>query len=367
MKRYLMFSVLCLVACGAGASGGGDSDDSSLSSPLSDGDDDAPDPNVALASTGDDDATSDDPWQGADERDDGASADEADDVPEDIPPLPSPGGPVVVVGAGGGEWTSPANGTVVWCHASVPVGCGASAPAPGAGRLVVVRGRPSGGEPVQVDAGAEAAADAPSADASGSGVTVVSGTVDIFETEAAPGQAPVAIPVTAGGSVPPLPGTCVVITFQNLGSGPGAAEGDQAPLPPLPALPPPGGCLDVMLEPGSVSALAGGGVTAPAPGDEPPLPTTPPGGAAPVPGAPPVVVPLPPPPVGGQSGACFSVAFAGEASAVPSAGEGAGEGTAVPVPTPPLPAPPVICAAPAQPGTRSAEPRPAERRPTEPR
>lgn len=322
MKRYLMISVLCLTACGAGVSGEADDDDSSLSSPLSDADDEAPQPDVALASTG------------------------------DVPPLPSPAGPVVVVGAGGAEWTSPANGSIVWCHASVPVGCGASAPAQGAGRLVVVRGPAPGGEPVRV----ETETDAPGAGASGGDVIVGNGTVDFFEAEVAPGQAAVAIPVTAGGSLPPLPGTCVVITFQNFGAGSTAAGEDRAPVPPLPALPPPGGCLDVVIEAGSVPAPPlGGGASAPVPGDDAPRPTTPPG--VPVPGAPPVLVPLPPP-VGAQPGACFSVAFAGAASVAPSAPEG--EGEALPEPTPPLPAPPVICAAPAQPsqpGTRSPEPR----------
>jgi hypothetical protein len=396
MKRYSMLSVLWLVACGAG---GGQGDDSStLAAPLTaEGDDTADRTELASADEPGDDAQSDDDvWTDSSDCDTPGS------------PAPQPGtvgggssstGPGVVIGAGGQAWTAPANGGVVWCHADVPIGCPAISPVPDGGRLVVVQaptdagplfgagtaqaagsaasepvaGQAGGGEATEVAGVSETAGAGAGTAAGGSGVAGGTasggGTIIFVDAMPAPGTPPgPPLPVVIGGSLPPLPGTCVAVSFGAAGeggvaigegevssvpagqpappgygplppnagtspsSGPvprstGVAPGEPHPAPP-PGLPPPGLCLGVSFPapPSDVPSVT------PVPG-EPSTGGTRPNhhGAATMPSG---------------AGACLSVAFA--APADPNS------------PAPPASAvPPVMCAMPGAPMPGSGAPAPA--------
>jgi hypothetical protein len=341
MKRYSVLSVLWLIACGAGA-GASDGEDSSLSSPLSDGDDDA-----AQLASGDEenDATvPDDVWNGAGESDEASAVDGAS------APTASAG---VVIGGGGRAWPGPADGgVVVWCHADVPIGCAAIAPTPEAGRLVVVKrtsemGAAGGGaievvhdEAIEgsagsadsVPVGAEApdsvpgdawseAADPvpvaggePASSAAGGGVIYV----DAMPVPGVPPAPP--LPVLIGGSLPPVSGTCVAITFGAGGGGHVIGTASDGP---------DGGARVVRqqqaddAEPGFPGApSAGGGASDPAPSAGAASGTAPSAGAAPtasgapsagasVPAAPPPTgIPAPPPPALPPPGVCLGVSYA---------------------------------------------------------
>jgi hypothetical protein len=304
MKRHWILGVLWLMGCGAG-SPTDDGSDSTLEAPL----------------TADDDLSSDDladselasefiPSSESDEAADDGAANDSDD---DDAPGAAPGSPpVIVIGGGGEPWETPADGAVVWCHASVPLGCPAIEPAPNGGRLIVVRRSSETGE-FEHEAAGEPASGGASAPVAGTGAAP--GTPAASGGPApspAPPRGP--LPVDVGGSLPPPPGTCVAIAFAGAGVAGGASDAsppsgervigtaplpaagesaESAPLPPLPALPalpPSGGCISVVF----------------------------PGSPAPLPGAPPnagtgsVGGPLPPP-----AGGCVGVAFAG------ASGEGA--------------------------------------------
>ena len=185
MMRYWILGVLWLVGCGAGAPLD-EGEDSTLRSRLSANDEDG----------------------SADDRSDTGDADEGgvvDPTAEGeaggvVAPQPDP---QVVVGAGGQPWHSGA-GVVVWCHASVPLACPVSEPAASGGQLVVVQPSHETGE-FEREAPATAGDAAP-----------------------VPGVPVSVLPVDVGGSLPPLPGTCVAITFA---IGAGASEaGDATPV-----------------------------------------------------------------------------------------------------------------------------------------
>jgi hypothetical protein len=312
MKRHWILGVLWLMGCGAG-SPTDDGSDSTLEAPLTADDDissdDLADSELASefipSSASDDEAADDATGDGAanDNNDDAPEAgSEADDAPGAAPGAP----PVIVIGAGGEPWQTPGDGVVVWCHASVPLGCPAIEPAPNAGRLIVVTRSGETGE-FEHEAPGEPASGGASAPVFGTGAAPGTPTASgVSAPSPAPPRGP--LPVDVGGSLPPLPGTCVAIAFAGAGAAgesasdaspaagervtgtaplpvPGESAGS-APLPPLPgfpALPPSGGCISVAF-----------------PGSPAPLP-----GAPPNAGAGPIGVPLPP-----SAGGCVGVAFA---------------------------------------------------------
>jgi hypothetical protein len=308
MKRHWILGVLWLMGCGAG-SPTDDGSDSTLEAPLTADDDNTSDDlaDSELASEFIPSSASDD--EAADDQAAGHGAANDDGAPEGGSEAGgAPGAPpVIVIGAGGEPWQTPGDGVVVWCHASVPLGCPAVEPVPNGGRLIVV---------TRSDETGEFEHEAPDEPASGGA------SAPVFGTRAAPGTptgsgAPAPspapprgpLPVDVGGSLPPLPGTCVAIAFagagvagtsasdaapaggeQMVGTAPSPAPGEPTaggasspPLPGLPALPPIGGCISVAF-PGSPAPLPGGPPNA---------------------GAGPIGVPLPPP-----AGGCVGVAFA---------------------------------------------------------
>src|SRR4051812_45036658 len=132
MKRHWILGVLWLTACGAG-SPTDDGSDSTLESPLtaddSPGDDLADSelasgfiPNPASGDEAADDEAADDVARDDEAAEDEAArggGNEADEAPGATPGAP----PTIVIGAGGEPWEPPSAGVVVWCHASVPLGC----------------------------------------------------------------------------------------------------------------------------------------------------------------------------------------------------------------------------------------------------
>jgi hypothetical protein len=378
MKRHLILCVLWLMGCGAG-SPTDDSSDSTLESPLTAEDDDISSDDLAdseLASefipNAADDEASDDEASDDEASDDEASDDEpatgarsdADEAPEAAPGAP----PVIVIGAGGEPWEPAGDGVVVWCHASVPLGCPAIEPAPSGGHLVVVTRSTETGEFEQEAAGEPAIGGAIGGGAIGGGAIGAGASAPAPGTPA-PGTAPAPgapaasgvpapargqpgaprppLPVDVGGSLPPLPGTCVAITFAGAGgagqsasgsaSAPTFAGGERAagtaplpapgeaamsvPLPPLPGvpgLPPSGGCIGVGFA--APPAL---------------LPVEPPST-----GAGPIGVPMPP-----AAGACIGVAFAAASGEGGAAGTPAADPVPAGVPAPHAPGMPFVCAA----------------------
>lgn len=349
MKRHWMLGVVWLMACGAG-SPTDTGDDSTLESPLAAddelADDDLSDTELAsefIASAGvSDEAAADDEATEASH----AADDRAGEATEAAPGVP----PVIVIGAGGQPWQPPSDGVVVWCHASVPLGCPAIEPAPDAGRLVVVARSAETGdfeamaEPgVAVGSGAGPGTAAPGAPPA-PGVPRPGATGDGAPAPTGPGSPRPPLPVELEGSLPPLPGTCVAITFTGAVSAGGAASDAAAPgepvadepvaggaplpaLPGMPALPPPGGCVGVAF-----------------PAVPAPLPSAPPHA-----GAGPVGAPSPVP-----SG-CIGVAFAaeGDPSSTRATPEAAVDPQAASMPGgAPMPGMPLVCAArPPQPGS----------------
>jgi hypothetical protein len=319
MKKYTMLSAVWLFACGTGA-GQEPQDDSTLQSPLTanDDDDDATDPTepASTGDAGDTGGTQEPEWSGASDCDGPTSAVPGGTVSAD-PGSAAPGTePALVIGAGGTAWAPPQNASVVWCNVDVPIGCAAISPAPEGGRLVVVHAMTEAG-------GSEIGA--PEFANAGEPTTNAGSPFVVYASPVSGGTAPsTEVPVIIGGSLPPLPGTCVAVTFPTGGepsvgtpitagtAGTRNAGGESASVPAgapalpssppapasgataagtaafpttLPALPPPGECL---------------GVTFPAP--TPGYPAVP---GQPVPGG--NVAPVPAAPA---AGACVNVAFA---------------------------------------------------------
>jgi hypothetical protein len=387
MKRYSVLSVLWLAACGAGA-GQGDDDKASLSAPLVTDDEDAVDSTEPVPA----EVSAELPLPTS-----GGEAHDCDDPAASGTVSPSSG---IMIGGGGEAWATPTGGAVVWCHVDVPIGCAAIEPTPNGGRLVVIEGPEAGTVTVDVggpeaggsegpwseiadgeagssegpsgqiadgEAGSSAAAWGESADGEAGGASGSAGEIVFVDVMPVPGVPPSPqVPVVIGGSLPPLPGTCVVVTFGSAGEmgfpvagvstagGAGQApsagvstaggavqaptaggsstdvadepsSGTVTPTPPhagaLPALPPPGYCLGVSF-PTVPAGIPSSGATAPVGGPVSGSEPTPPG-----------------------AGACVAVAFA--ASADPKAPVSAI-------------AAPVMCAAPLGPpvsaGTASSDP-----------
>jgi hypothetical protein len=348
MKRHWILGVLWILGCGAGSPSLG-GEDSTLESPLK-SDDDASDDNTAddgsdddlsdtelasefIPNAGSDDATADDD-----------AAPEASAEADDAPQAAAGEATMVVIGAGGEPWEQPADGVVVWCHASVPLGCPALEPAPNAGHIIVVQQStetgefqhdgPAGEGEISIVAGGASAPAPGTPPSAGAGPgTPSSGTAPAPGGPGSsggsgphfPGAPDAPVPVDMGGSLPPLPGTCVAIRFGGVGvaggtssdaapvsvpdepeagaapvSAPdgavaGAPTPPYRPLPGIPALPPRGGCIGVGFPvPGQPGQPQPGH---PQPGH--PQPDEPPHGGGPI------SVPLPPAP-----GGCVSVAFA---------------------------------------------------------
>jgi hypothetical protein len=352
MKKYTMLSALWLFACGAGA-GQEPADDSTLRSPLTANDDDATDPTESSA---EDTGSAEEPeWSDAGDCEGPATPVAGGTFPAG-PGSAAPGTvPDLVIGAGGTPWAPPPGASVVWCNVDVPIGCPAISPAPEGGRLVVVHGMTeasgtgigaagsgSGSEMGTAGSGSggewSAQVDDPAVNAGGTFVVYVSPDTAGGAAGAAPSTE---VPVIIGGSLPPLPGTCVAVTFPTAGgtigdapipAGAPSAGGERVGVPAgeptsggspasgataggrpafpgtLPALPPPGECL---------------GITFPTAPDRPAVPGQPvPDGS---------VAPVPAPPA---AGACVHVGFATSAD-----------------PDQPTPSPvPVMCAFPASPG-----------------
>jgi len=325
MKRYSMFGALWLVACGAGA-GHDDSENSSLAAALeAEGDDAFDAADLASAGAERDPSASGEgvstahagaPAAGA--RPSSSSSD-CDPAAPALPgsAAPSTGKPALVIGGGTRAWTAPAGGSLVWCHADVPIDCPAIEPTPDAGRLVVVQGS---SDARSVPAAGVASGSA-GAESGGEVSTQAGGIIFVDTMPATPGAAGASsLPVAVGGSLPPLPGTCVAVSFgagggvtvredasgtATAGTATAPSAGTASPGAPPLLLPPPGACLGISFSPPSSA-----------------IPGEPSSGAGPRTGS--GSVPLPPP----GSGNCVSIAFA--AATDPSA-----PATAA-VPMPPL-------------------------------
>jgi hypothetical protein len=270
MKKYTMLSAVWLLACGAGA-GQQPQDDSTLQSPLTADDDDGTDPTERESTSGTGDTGGTEAPEGSDGSDgDGpGGAVRGGTFPAEPCNTAPATAPTLVIGAGGTAWTPPQSASVVWCNVDVPIGCPAISPSPEGGRLVVVHAMTDAGG---AELGASESASASEAGfgsageaefASAGEATINAG--DAFVVYATPvtaGAAPsTEVPVIIGGSLPPLPGTCVAVTFAaggepvgapSIAGGPPNAGGESASVPadvsPLPSPPP---------APGSGPATAG--------------------------------------------------------------------------------------------------------------
>jgi len=388
-----MFGALWLFACGAGT-GHGDSENSSLAAALEAEGDDAFD-SAELASAGaerDPSASGEGvstAHAGAPALGAGPTSGSSDCAPP-APALPGSGAsgtgkPALVIGGGIRAWAAPAGGSLVWCHADVPIDCPAIEPTPDAGRLVVVQGS---SDALGVPAAGTWTGGAGEESAGGEGSAHAGGIVFVDSMPATPGaSAASSLPVAVGGSLPPLPGTCVAVSF---GAGGGvtvhddasgtatelAVASDQSPRPAAPSA----GASGIDTAP---SAGASGIGTAPSAGASG-IGTAPSGTAGTAGsngtashGAPPLL--LPPP------GACLGISFPPPSSGIPGepssgAGPRTGSGSAPLLPpgagncvsiafaaptdpgapaTAPVPAPPLMCgvtAAPPPNAGASAEP-----------
>ncbi|HTV23604.1 MAG TPA: hypothetical protein VMG12_33170, partial [Polyangiaceae bacterium] len=239
MKRHWILGVLWLFGCGA-ASPTDDGADSTLESSLA-SDNDRTDDDTSNDLSDSELASEFIPNSDAEDAPEASDTPEASNTPEAgdsastaATPTAS-ASPQIVIGAGGEAWQQPEAGVVVWCHASVPLGCPALEPAPSGGRLVVVQRSLETGEFEQE----EAAGDAAPAVASASAAAAPASDAAPYGS-AAPGTAPApgvsrpALPVEVGASLPPLPGTCVAITFAS-GAGASAEPASGTSVPGVPA------------------------------------------------------------------------------------------------------------------------------------
>ena len=366
MMRYWILGVLWLGGC-AGAPPDGGGEDAKLESQLST-DDDAANDNAADDDSADDDSADDDALSDTEfasefipgtDSDVGGGSGHGDEAGGDVAPEPGTDGPELVIGVGGQPWQAPGEGVlVVWCHASV-LACPAVEPAPSGGQFVVVqqsletgefeRARATSESGVAIAGGAGTSASGAGDGQPGSGVGSDDDGQPGSGAPSSGGVAAVALPVDVGGSLPPLPGTCVAITFTSgPGTGVGAGGNVTAPAPGVPVTAPsPEGASGAGASAASPVAGASGAATQPAL-----LPALPPAGGcigvsfpAPgypgLPGEPPqaggeVVEPAPTPP-----GGCLSVAFASNDASGIAFTAPVPDGS--PVPATPA-APPQVCA-----------------------